>query len=225
MSRPEDIARLAKFASALLTAVECPRMNLRLPVVIVSLIAPAVALAQATRQNDQRLLLAGRLLRVEGTSLVIQPRWKPPDTEPVTIATDEHTKCFIDLDEVRLAHLKPGMDLSARRDAPSAEAPKPKLYIHVFTPGLTGTVTRVEAARVVLSVPSAGADASSIAVETNAHTKVHFPFAGSAYADVDVVGIDRLEPGMHVRVVPAEGVARRIFVRPKREPSTTPVGR
>jgi hypothetical protein len=54
---------------------------------------------------------------------------------------------------------------------------------------------------------------------------VHLPFPGGSYADVDVVGIDRLEPGMQVRVVPAEGVARRIFVRPKRKPSTKPTAK
>ena len=86
--------------------------------VIIGLAGATVALAQATRPVDQPLLLAGRLLRVEGTRLIIQPRWRPPDTEPVTIPTDENTKCFIDLDQVGLADLQPGMDLSARREAP-----------------------------------------------------------------------------------------------------------
>jgi hypothetical protein len=152
--------------------------------------------------------------------LVIQRAGRPADAEPVIVPTDENTQCMIDLERVELADLKPGMELTVRREARSAEEPDPKLYVHGWSPGSAGTVDRVEPRRLVLSVPGAGAGAqsSSVVVETNAGTKVHFPIGGGAYANADVVGADQLKPGMRVKVVPPEGAARRIFVRPTTKP-------
>ena len=182
--------------------------------------AAVVAFAQSTQPTTQRLLKAGTLIKVDGARLVIQPAWQPPDAAPITVETDPPARVILDNERSALDKLQGGMDITARREAPTDREPKPRLIIHAWSPSSTGLISKVEGAAIHLRKTPSGTEPVSPVVQTDKDTKIIrvASVLGDTWEEGGPMKLDELKPDMLVKAMPPKGVASRIFVWPARVP-------
>ena len=190
-------------------------------------VTATIALCQSTQPAAQRLLKAGTLIRVEGTQLVIQPAWQPSDAAPVVVATDPQTGIILDNERSAFDKLQAGMDLTARREAPTDREPNPRLIVHAWSPSSTGLISKVDGVAVHLKKTPSGTEPSAPIVQTDKDTKMIrvASLVGDTWDEGGPMKRDELKPDMLVKAMPPKGVASKIFVWPARVPrqaTTTP---
>lgn len=182
--------------------------------------ATVVAFAQSTQPTTQRLLNDGILIKVDGARLVIQPAWQPPDATPITVETDQRARVILDNERSALDKLQGGMHITARREAPTDRAPKPRLIIHAWSPSSTGLISKVEGAAIHLTKTPSGTEPVSPIVQTDKDTKIIrvASLVGDSWDEGGPMTIDQLKPDMLVKAMPPKGFASRVFVWPARTP-------
>lgn len=131
-----------------------------------------VAFAQTTQRTTQRLLKAGTLIKVDGTLLVIQPSWRPPDAPPIAVETDQQARVILDNERSALDKLQGGMDITARREAPTDQEPKPPLIIHAWSPSSTGLISKVDGGAIHLRKAPSGTGPVSPVVQADKDTRI-----------------------------------------------------
>jgi hypothetical protein len=193
----------------------------KLLVVMIALLGLSpFASAQTTAPTSRPVRIMGTLARVDGSNLFIQRQGGGPEA---AVAVDDNTDIRIDGDAAELADLEPGMDVTTMRVPLRGGAGK--LVVAAWTRGLSGLVTKVDGKSVVMRAASRGG--AETTVETDGHTKVIFVGAvasGTAIKPHEGQIAD-LKPAMKIKVVPMEGVAKKIFVSPipdRRPPTSAP---
>ena len=178
----------------------------------IALSAIGAALCQghspATRRASILSRVMGRLVKVDGKNLIISVRQRGGEPKEVTVATDDKTEFNVDFEPGKLTDLKPGMRVSviavpARRTRPA------RLMVSATSRGLSGTVVKVDGAKVVLKVRQRGGEPKDVAVGTDEKTKVLILDVG---APGKVGKLADLKADMRVNVLPETGRAAKIIV-------------
>lgn len=186
---------------------------------VVVAVGLSATIQPSTAPTTQPLRMMGVLLRLDGDNLVVRQRFPSKSTtnpaegrlQELKIPTNKDTEVFIDGGRAAVQDLKSGMNL----DLVTLRKP-PILHISATSPGLFGTVKEVHDNAIVVTV-AAGTDQSNEKnISVNSDTVVSF-LGGRVHGEFQRPHrgtLQDLKPGMNIKAVPAEGVAKRIMVAP-----------
>ena len=162
----------------------------------------------------------GTLVKVDGTNLLLSVG-RGEEAKEVTVATTETTQFIVDAEAGKLADLKPGMRITAMQ-MPATETRPARSVITADSPGVSGTLVRVDGTNVVLRV-GRGEEAKEATVVTDEKTRVVLAggFRGGAMQPAKVGTLADLKAGMRVTAIPETGTATKIIARTVRERPTT----
>ena len=176
---------------------------MKTPILSVLLLVAGVASAQTTRQHIPWGVLSetrGELIRVEGTNLIVRREASGAEPTEVTIDASDTKTFFIDEELAKFEDLKPGMMLRATTHSPRRGALRPESVL-ASSPFLRGSIVRVEARTLLL-------------LSMTPEGRILEPRE---------LKVGELTAGMRVRIIPPQGVARKILARaPTTVPTTHP---
>lgn len=171
---------------------------------------PAGQTVQVLRNDDHYMF--GTVVRVEANTIMLYG----PSTaiDDIPLETGDGTEFLVDAAPGRLEDIKAGMLISATR-IPAGAAGRPKLMVKATSPGLKGTIVRIDGTHIVIDAmkPGGGIQKGMI-IDTDAKTSVVFPGPEQPthHFTPPVIGsLSDLKPGETVTVQPETGVATRII--------------
>jgi len=154
----------------------------------------------------------GILLKIEGTTLVLNVAQKGKDVQEARVETNEHTQYLVDGDHGALSDLHPGMRLTVIASPPLKGHADKRMMVIAASEGVSGTIARLGEGSIVVTLTPPHADHPEAAFKTDAKTRV-FLIGGRNRVGGEGK-ISDLKLGMLVKILSKSGTASKIFVHP-----------
>jgi len=171
-------------------------MKVLLVAALVAWVVPAFSQEKAPGERTRGLM--GKIVKVEGTNVVVGTRQEDGTTKETTVATDDKTEITVDRKAAKLADLKADMMVSVTPATGTATR------ISARSPGLYGKIVKVDGTNVVVATRERGGTAKEVTVATDDKTEIT--------VDGKAAKLEDLKADMRVYVTPPTGTATKVSV-------------